>query len=479
MPGTVIGMIGEENALKKTYEALSLNQPFDYCGITTYDGHVNQHKDIGDIAEVFSDINDRIGEDASDIALGHGGKVFNLPEGLDDKKIINYVKRNNQPENIINPVIIGAANGNILNHQESLRDLKFKARSESVVQPLLGNLMTFMYNKRYDITQEDIFSAAEKTMKKVKGAYSSVFLVDTSYDTEDAFMFSISDPYGIRSLFLGEKNNSFCFASDSMTLMNLGYKDRVELPAGSVTVVNKRGFKETRRFLNEPRRVCIRDFIYNMEPDCVINGISVYDFRTKAGEIVFRKNIQKIDIKGSAPVRGNTYVQVPLEMEILPESDVPRRDIAIKKGESKKLAQAKETFLDILGRVTEGQIIGLFDHDFVENETPKLVDLLKDEKIGKAKEVHLYVACPPIHEDCLLGVDTTPFMRALEKDGRKKTNDDIKKKTGADSVTVLSVNDLKELLGDEICTGCLQKPPFGYPLKLRGLISNKYYRKSQ
>jgi amidophosphoribosyltransferase len=102
--------------------------------------------------------------------------------------------------------------------------------------------------------------------------------------------------------------------------------------------------------------------------------------------------------------------------------------------------------------IIEGRRIVLVDDSIVRGTTSrKIVRLVK---AAGAREVHVRISCPPTISPCFYGVDT-PSRRDLI--GATHTLDQIREYVEADSLAYLSLNGLRQAVGDRqnaYCTSC-------------------------
>jgi amidophosphoribosyltransferase len=109
----------------------------------------------------------------------------------------------------------------------------------------------------------------------------------------------------------------------------------------------------------------------------------------------------------------------------------------------------------------EGQRIVLVDDSLVRGTTSrKIVRMIRE---AGASEVHVRISCPPTVAPCFYGVDT-PTQKELI--ASNFTVEEICHYIGADSLAFLSVEGLREAVGDskeEFCTACYTGH---YPTKL-------------
>ena len=100
-----------------------------------------------------------------------------------------------------------------------------------------------------------------------------------------------------------------------------------------------------------------------------------------------------------------------------------------------------------------GQRVVVVDDSIVRGTTtPRIVKLLRE---AGAREVHLRITSPPIKHPCYLGVDMATYDELI---AANYTVDEIREKTGADTLGYLSLEGLVQASGrkgDEMCLGCL------------------------
>ncbi len=88
--------------------------------------------------------------------------------------------------------------------------------------------------------------------------------------------------------------------------------------------------------------------------------------------------------------------------------------------------------------------MAIIDHSLVRGTTSKqIVKMLKE--VG-AKEVHMRIAAPEIKYPCRYGIDTPTINELISS---KMNPKQIADKIGADSLGFLSINGLKDALGDD------------------------------
>ncbi|HZO54300.1 MAG TPA: amidophosphoribosyltransferase, partial [Bryobacteraceae bacterium] len=109
--------------------------------------------------------------------------------------------------------------------------------------------------------------------------------------------------------------------------------------------------------------------------------------------------------------------------------------------------------LNAVRNLLEGKRVVLVDDSIVRGTTSrKIVRMVRQ---AGAREVHLRISCPPTISPCFYGVDT-PTKKELI--AANHTLDEIKKFVEADSLAYLSLQDLRESVGDsenhDYCYAC-------------------------
>jgi amidophosphoribosyltransferase len=100
----------------------------------------------------------------------------------------------------------------------------------------------------------------------------------------------------------------------------------------------------------------------------------------------------------------------------------------------------------------EGRRVVLVDDSIVRGTTSrKIVRIVRE---AGAREVHMRISCPPTVSPCFYGIDT-PTRKELI--AATHTVEDIREFLGADSLGYLSIEGLRQAVGDSeghFCTAC-------------------------
>ncbi|MCD6411931.1 MAG: amidophosphoribosyltransferase [Thermoplasmata archaeon] len=463
----VIGIIGNKPVSRLIYHGLfSLqHRGQSSAGKLTYDGNIHLYKDYGLVRDVFNE--ERKIDTPGNVGIGH---TRYSTTGMDD---IESLKRNAQPEYVINPFLAAAHNGNIYNGSEIRKLTKRTPRTECDVQWLLLPMADELYDKR--IGADEIFEAAERVMHLVKGSYSAVFVTDSG---ENPLLFAMTDPYKIRPLVFGEKDGMYCICSETRVFKKIKFDYIKDVPGGSVIVIDQKGNVYEERLIRKKERPCMFEFVYFAKPDSRINGKSVHNVRVEIGRRLAKEAPVDADIVVPVPESGRRYAigfsresGIPIDEGIM--KDKFERSFIQQTQESRD--KIVEEGISFIRSVLEGKRVVLVDDSIVRGTNIRR--LVRGIKEAGAKEVHVRIGCPPLIAPCYLGIDMRSKREfiARREDGSIKSWDEIAKEIGADSLAYISHRSLREAIGMDICTGCIDFPN-GYPEEMREDVKRLFSR---
>ncbi|MEO0277394.1 MAG: phosphoribosyltransferase family protein, partial [candidate division WOR-3 bacterium] len=112
----------------------------------------------------------------------------------------------------------------------------------------------------------------------------------------------------------------------------------------------------------------------------------------------------------------------------------------------------KEVFYTLtpIEKNVKGKKIILIDDSIVRGTTSKR--MIKYLREYGAKEVHLCITYPPIRYSCFYGIDTPTKEELI---AHNKTEEEVAKILGADSLTYMTIEGLKSIIGENFCFACL------------------------
>ena len=329
-------------------------------------------------------------------------------------------------------------NGNLVNKDE-VRDELIKDGAIFQTNMDTENIIHLIARNHDEHLQDRIIAALDK----IKGAYC--LLVQSRHKT-----FAIRDRWGVRPLSLGRlKDGGYIVASETCAFDLVGATFMRDVRPGEMIVFEhgKSEFQSLQIFEPEPR-ICAFEYIYFARPDSVIEGKSVYEVRKKMGEVLARKSKVKADFVVPVPDSG-----VPAALGYANESKIPF-ELAITRNHyvgrtfiepSQEMRNLKVKLkLNPMSSVLAGKSIVVIDDSIVRGTTSKkVVDLLRH---AGAKEIHFRVACPELKYPERYGIDTPSFEELISA---KKSVEEVREYIGADSLEFLSIDELKESIGNE------------------------------
>ena len=296
----ILGICGNQEAIGELFYGLSMLQHRgqDAAGIITYADRFNIKKGNGLVQHVFNPKN--LSRLQGRLGIGHvryptvgGGDLVDA-----------------QPFYINSPLGIALAhNGNVVNFfelkeelfRENFRHINSNCDAE-VILNVLADELAGKNLKRFG--PETIFKAVKGVFQRVNGSYATVAII------AGQGMLAFRDPYGIKPLVFGKKEDNYIFASESVALDVLGYKLIRDVKPGEVIYIEERDrfFKEGRRvyerqIVKKPHTPCIFEWVYFARPDSVMDGINVYEARLRLGyELAAEVQKQKLKPDVVVPV---------------------------------------------------------------------------------------------------------------------------------------------------------------------------------
>jgi len=447
----VIGIYNSDNVAQELYNGLLLLQHRgqDSCGILTADNEtIYLQKFKGLVSESF---------DESIL------KTFNGKTGIGQVRyptIGSSSLLDAQPFYLNYPLGIGMAhNGNVINLEELKKQLKKNSRviiSKCDVEVILNILAEELLKSRTSNNFEKIKEAVRGIFRRVNGAYS---VVTVSIGNR---MVVFRDPKGIRPLIMAKKiksdgEMSYAFASETIPLDFLGYEIVRDVKPGEVIYINSKGKLQSEVLTDEKPSHCMFEWVYFARPDSVIENLSVYEARRNLGKQLAHQIKEKnLNIDVVMPVPDSSR---PAALACAEELEIPYREGLIKNRYSQRTfimpsqelrENAVRIKLSPVIKEIKNKSILLVDDSIVRGTTSKkIIKMLK--KVG-AKEVHFASTAPPLKKPCFYGVDMSTTEELI---AGNKTVEEIKEFIKADSLTYLTIENLKKAIPRRICTACL------------------------
>ena len=418
-----------------------------------YANKIQYYKGMGLIPEVFA-----------------GGRLAALPEGDIAIGHVRYSTTGASLAANAQPVVFTgkcgktalAHNGNLTNTRELREEL---IRDNAVFQTSIDSeVMALIINKYSD---GDIVKGVLAACERIRGSYALVIM------TTDKLI-AVRDPYGIRPLVLGKALDDVVVASETCALDAVGAVYTRDVRPGEVVVIDSQG--EHSYFLDTAGKkpaACIFEYVYFARPDSVIDGLSVYAARKESGRILARNSKIEADIVSGVPDSGLVAARGYSEESGIPCVEALAKNRYVGRTFIQPDQHMRENSVSVKLNALRANIRGkrviIIDDSIVRGTTSrKIVRLLRE---GGAKEVHMMACSPVVRHPCHLGIDIETYSQLI---GANKSVEEIRQFIGADSLTYMTVDQLKEACRGArcgFCTGCFDG---NYPYSLEDYREDKH-----
>ena len=406
------------------------------CGIAVNDdGTIRCTKAMGLVSEVFTP--DKLLELKGSIALGHvrySTTGASTPENA-QPLVTQYVKG----------TLSIAHNGNLTN----CISLKKKLQAEGAMfrTDVDSEVIAYMLAKKRSETPS-VEEAVEEVMKEIEGGYALLVMSPRK-------LIAARDPYGLKPLVMGVLGQNIVFASETCALDAVGAELVRDVLPGEIVIVDGDGIR-SRQTTAKREAKCVFEYIYFARADSVMDGISVYEARIRAGRLLARQHPVDADIVIGVPESGldaalgySLESGIPYVKGFVKNNYVGRTFI---KPSQQLRKQAVRIKLNPIPSAVKGKKVIMIDDSIVRGTT--IANIVKMLRKAGALEVHVRISSPPFMHPCYYGTDV-PSCDALV--ACQHTIPEICEIIGADSLGYLNVDSLGEMLGEEghkFCDAC-------------------------
>ena len=421
------------------------------CGIAVTDTYgerkVQSKKGLGLVNEVFD--SETLHSLKGNLGVGHvrystaGGSRAENAMPL----VINYVKG----------ILAIAHNGNLTNAIELRRELELTG---AIFQTTIDSEVIAYHIARERLKTSSAEEAVKNAMKKIEGAYALVV-------TSPRKMIGARDPFGLKPLCLGKRDNTYIFASESCALAAVGAEFVRDVLPGEIVSITKHGIDSDMSMAIAPEKQarCIFEYIYFARTDSTIDGVNVYHSRLTAGKALAESYPVEADLVVGVPDSGLVAAKgyseqsgIPYGMAFHKNSYVGRTFIKPKQSERESSVKIK---LNVIEEVVRGKRIVMVDDSIVRGTT--CANIIRMLKKAGATEVHVRISSPPFLYPCYFGTDVPSNEQLI---AHSHTTEQIREMIGADSLGYMEIEKLKDTVGklsysDACFTG-------KYPMKVPG-----------
>ncbi|MBR2970859.1 MAG: amidophosphoribosyltransferase [Clostridia bacterium] len=354
-----------------------------------------------------------------------------------------------------------AHNGNIINC-DSLKSTLIKKGhvfQSSIDCEVIASLINLY-------SEGGLLEGVEKASAELEGAFSFVVIADGK-------MVAVRDRYGLKPLVIGKKGDDIIFASETCALDTLNAEFVRDVQPGEIVVVDENNNMSSTFLSGVKKNLCVFEYVYLARSDSEMDGKYVYDMRYECGKHL--AELFKIDadvvagVPDSAVVAARGYAEtagLPLVDALSKNRYIGRTFIQPNQALREKGVRVK---LNAIKNNINGKRLILVDDSIVRGTTSmKIIKLLRD---CGAKEVHMLIASPVVKFPCYFGVDIDSKEKLI---GWDKTEEEICKIIGADSLHYLPLDYLIKAAGGKKCEYCAACFDGKYPVDMENFNCGKF-----
>ena len=419
------------------------------CGIAVTDTYgerkVHSKKGLGLVNEVFDE--EALEGLKGNLGVGHvrystagATKVENAMP-----LVLNYVKG----------TLAIAHNGNLTNAVELRHELEYTG---AIFQTTIDSEVIAYHIARERLKTAKAEEAVRNAMQKIEGAYALVVISPRK-------MIGARDPFGLRPLCIGKRDNTYFLASESCAIAAVGGEFVRDVEPGEIVSFTKNGITSDKSMAISPKKQarCIFEYIYFARADSTIDKVNVYHSRIRAGKALAQSYPVEADLVVGVPDSGLVAAKgyseesgIPYGMAFHKNSYVGRTFIKPKQSQRESSVKIK---LNVIEEVVKGKRIVMVDDSIVRGTT--CANIIKMLKKAGATEVHVRISSPPFLHPCYFGTDVPSNDKLI---AHSHTTEEIREMIGADSLGYMEIGKLKDMVGElAYCDACFTG---NYPMKV-------------
>ena len=411
-------------------------------------GNVQFHKDLGLVSEVLR--KDVVHNMNGDIGIGHvrysttGESVAENAQPL----VLSYIKGS----------LALAHNGNLVNTEALKWEL---IQTGAIFHTTTDSEVIAFHIARERVHSATVEEAVHKTVEKIRGGYALVIMSPRK-------LIGARDPYGLKPLCLGKRDNAYVLASESCALTSVGAEFIRDIEPGEIVTITKNGLKSSKLTEKKKHAHCVFEYIYFARLDSTMDGVKIYDARIRGGKSLAKSYPVEADLVTGVPESGLPAAKgyseesgIPFGFAFYKNSYIGRTFIKPTQQERESSVHLK---LSVLESVVKGKRIVLVDDSIVRGTTiANLIHMLKE---AGAKEVHVRISSPPFLHPCYFGTDVPSNDQLI---AAQHSTEEIRKMIGADSLGYMQIDYLEGMAGGlPLCKACFDG---NYPMEIPAEIN--------
>ena len=406
-------------------------------------GNVQFHKDLGLVSEVLR--KDVVHNMNGDIGIGHvrysttGESVAENAQPL----VLSYIKGS----------LALAHNGNLVNTEALKWEL---IQTGAIFHTTTDSEVIAFHIARERVHSATVEEAVHKTVEKIHGGYALAIMSPPK-------LIGARDPYGLKPLCLGKRDNAYVLASESCALTSVGAEFIRDIEPGEIVTITKNGLKSSKLTEQKKHAHCVFEYIYFARLDSTMDGVKIYDARIRGGKSLAKSYPVEADLVTGVPESGLPAAKgyseesgIPFGFAFYKNSYIGRTFIKPTQQERESSVHLK---LSVLESVVKGKRIVLVDDSIVRGTTiANLIHMLKE---AGAKEVHVRISSPPFLHPCYFGTDVPSNDQLI---AAQHSTEEIRKMIGADSLGYMQIDYLEGMAGGlPLCKACFDG---NYPMEI-------------
>lgn len=406
-------------------------------------GNVQFHKDLGLVSEVLR--KDVVHNMNGDIGIGHvrysttGESVAENAQPL----VLSYIKGS----------LALAHNGNLVNTEALKWEL---IQTGAIFHTTTDSEVIAFHIARERVHSATVEEAVHKTVEKIRGGYALVIMSPRK-------LIGARDPYGLKPLCLGKRDNAYVLASENCALTSVGAEFIRDIEPGEIVTITRDGLKSSKLAAQKKHAHCVFEYIYFARLDSTMDGVKIYDARIRGGKSLAKSYPVEADLVTGVPESGLPAAKgyseesgIPFGFAFYKNSYIGRTFIKPTQQERESSVHLK---LSVLESVVKGKRIVLVDDSIVRGTTiANLIHMLKE---AGAKEVHVRISSPPFLHPCYFGTDVPSNDQLI---AAQHSTEEIRKMIGADSLGYMQIDYLEGMAGGlPLCKACFDG---NYPMEI-------------